>query len=149
MAAGALLFVLIVTGVSLLGVAILAPGVLLLALAVGWRPFYALYLPGLALAGWGAGMIVDKALGSPAFLSLVGLGCGLVLAWLIRSPAGRVGAPLAAVLRPASSRIGVLAGFDHPWAMVWHAWPLARRGGPGVRGARRPPPGRSAGLCAR
>jgi hypothetical protein len=79
-AAGALLFVLIVTGVSLLGVAILAPGVALLALAVGWRPFYSLYLPGLALAGWGAGMIVDKALGSPALLSLVGLGCGLALA---------------------------------------------------------------------
>ena len=49
-AAGALTFVLIMTGVSLLGVALFAPGVLICALAIGWRPFYSLYLPGLALA---------------------------------------------------------------------------------------------------
>ena len=140
-AAGALLFVLIVTGVSLLGVMILAPGVLLLALAIGWRPFYWLYLPGLALAGWGAGMIVDKALGSPALLSLVGLGCGLMLAWLIRRfqtgwahlwplavwsvsgrrrPAGRSRASVA-------GRLARLAAADRG----------ARRGSRGARGAAR------------
>jgi hypothetical protein len=123
-AGGALIFVLLVTGVSLLGVTILAPGVLLLALALGWRPFYWLYLPGLALAGWGAGMIVDKALGSPLFLSLVGLGCGLVVAWLIRRlQAGWAHLwPLVGGLLLAAA--GLLAGFDHPWPVVWRAWPL-------------------------
>ena len=124
MAAGALTFVLIMTGVSLLGVAIFAPGVLICALAIGWRPYYSLYLPGLALTGWGLGMIVDRAIGSPLFLSAVGLGCGLALAWLIR----RIQAgwahlwPLLFALFFAGS--GVLAGFDHPWSLVWHAWPL-------------------------
>jgi len=123
-AGGALTFALIVTGVSLLGVMLLAPGVLLLALAVGWRPFYSLYLPGLALAGWGAGMIVDKAIGSPMFLSLVGLGCGLMLAWLIRRlQAGW--AHLWPLLGGAAlAGLGVLAGLDRPWTFVWHAWPL-------------------------
>ena len=123
-AAGALLFVLIVTGVSLLGVAILAPGVALLALAVGWRPFYSLYLPGLALAGWGAGMIVDKALGSPALLSLVGLGCGLALAWLIRRRQAGWAHLWPLLCGLALVALGVLPGFGHPWAVVWHAWPL-------------------------
>jgi hypothetical protein len=123
-AAGALLFVLIVTGVSLLGVMVLAPGVLLLALAIGWRPFYWLYLPGLALAGWGAGMIVDKALGSPALLSLVGLGCGLMLAWLIRRfQTGWAHLwPLLCGLFLAGA--GLLVGLAHPWPVVWRAWPL-------------------------
>jgi hypothetical protein len=125
MAAGALLFVLIVTGVSLLGVMLFAPGVLLLALAIGWRPFYALYLPGLALTGWGVGMIVDKAVGSPAYLSLVGLGCGLALAWLVRRlQAGWAHPwPLAGGLTLAA--LGLLAGLEHPWSVAWHAWPLA------------------------
>ncbi len=125
MAAGALLFVLIVTGVSLLGVMLLAPGVLLLALAIGWRPFYTLYLPGLALTGWGAGMIVDKALSSPAYLSLVGLGCGLVLAWVLRRrQAGWAHLwPLIGGLALAAA--GLLAGYHHPWSFAWHAWPLA------------------------
>ncbi len=124
MAAGALTFVLIVTGVSLLGVMLFAPGVLLLALAIGWRPFYSLYLPGLALAGWGAGMIVDKAIGSPLFLSLVGLGCGLMAAWLIRRlQAGWAHLwPLLGGLTIAG--LGLLAGLAHPWSFVWHAWPL-------------------------
>lgn len=124
MAAGALAFVLIVTGVSLLGVMIFAPGVALLALAIGWRPFYALYLPGLALAGWGVGMIADKALSSPMFLSAVGLGCGLALAWLIRRfQAGWAHLwPLLGGLFFAG--LGLLAGLDHPWSAVWRAWPL-------------------------
>jgi hypothetical protein len=124
-AAGALLFVLIVTGVSLLGVMIFAPGALLLALAIGWRPFYALYLPGLALTGWGVGMIVDKAVGSPAYLSLVGLGCGLVLAWVVRRLQARWAHPWPLVGGVALAALGLLAGFDHPWSVAWHAWPLA------------------------
>ncbi len=123
-AAGALIFILIVTGVSLLGVAILAPGLLLLALALGWRPFYSLYLPGLALAGWGAGMIVDKALGSPAFLSLVGLGCGLALAWLIRRRQAGWAHLWPLVSGVLLAGLGLLAGLDHPWPVVWLAWPL-------------------------
>ncbi len=123
-AAGALLFVLIVSGISLLGVMILAPGVLLLAAAIGWRPFYFLYLPGLALTGWGGGMIVDRALHSPAYLSLVGLGLGLVIAWIVR----RIQAgwahrtPLVAGLLIGA--LGALAGLHHPWSVVWHGWPL-------------------------
>ena len=124
MAAGALTFVLIMTGISLLGVAIFAPGVLLLALATGWRPFYWVYLPGLALAGMGLGMIADRAVDSPMFLSAVGLGCGLVLGWLIRRV--QVGSahlwPLVFGLFFAG--FGVLAGFDHPWSVVAHVWPL-------------------------
>jgi hypothetical protein len=125
MAAGVLLFVLIVTGVSLLGVMLLAPGVLLLALAIGWRPFYTLYLPGLALTGWGAGMIVDKAVGSPAYLSLVGLGCGLVLAWILRFRQAGWAHLWPLVCGIALAAIGLLAGFDRPWSLAWHAWPLA------------------------
>jgi len=121
-AAGVLLFVLLVAGVSLLGVLLLAPGLLLLALAIGWRPFYSLYLPGLALTGWGAGMIVDKALGSAFFLGLVGLGAGLVVAWLVRRvQAGWAHAwPLVTGLVLAG--LGVLPGLA--WSVVWHAWPL-------------------------
>ena len=121
-AAGVLLFVLLVTGVSLLGVLLLAPGLLLLALAIGWRPFYSLYLPGFALAGWGAGMIVDKAIGSAFFLSLVGLGAGLVIAWIVRRlQVGWAHAwPLLTGLVLAG--LGVLPGLA--WSVVWHAWPL-------------------------
>ncbi len=125
MAAGALLFVLIVTGVSLLGVMIFAPGALLLAVAIGWRPLYGLYLPGLALTGWGGGMIVDKAVGSPAHLSLVGLGCGLVLAWLVRRLRTGRARPWPLVAGAALAALGLLAGHDHPWSAAWHAWPLA------------------------
>lgn len=124
-AAGALLFIVIVTGVSLLGVMIFAPGTLLLALAIGWRPFYALYLPGLTLTGWGAGMIVDKAVGSPAYLSLVGLGCGLVLAWLVRRRQVGWAHPWPLVGGVLLAALGLLAGFSHPWSVAWHAWPLA------------------------
>ncbi|MGZ4199900.1 MAG: hypothetical protein ACXVP1_06905 [Thermoleophilia bacterium] len=124
MAAGALTFVLIVTGVSLLGVMIFAPGVLLLALAIGWRPFYSLYLPGLALAGWGAGMIVDRALSSSMFLGLVGLGCGLVLAWLIRRWQAGWAHPWPLIGGLVLAGLGLLAGAAHPWAFAWHAWPL-------------------------
>jgi hypothetical protein len=123
-AAGALLFVLLITGVSILGTLILAPGLLLLALAIGWRPFYGLYLPGLALVGWGGGMIVDKALHSPMYLSLVGLGAGLVLAWIIR----RVQAGWAHLWPLVGGvfvgALGVLVGLHSPWSIVWHAWPL-------------------------
>ena len=112
------------TGVSLLGVAIFAPGVLHLALAIGWRPFYSLYLPGLALTGWGVGMIVDRAIDSPMFLSAVGLGCGLALAWLIRRRQ---------------------AGWAHLWPLVfglfWPAsacWPAST-----IRGRSSGSPGRS------
>jgi hypothetical protein len=123
-AAGALTFVLIMTGVSLLGVAIFAPGVLICALAIGWRPFYSLYLPGLALAGWGMGMIVDRAIDSPMFLSAVGLGCGLVLAWLIRRVQVGWAHLWPLVFGLFFAGFGVLAGFDHPWSLAWHAWPL-------------------------
>ena len=121
-AAGVLLFVLLVTGVSLLGVLLLAPGLLLLALAIGWRPFYSLYLPGLALTGWGAGMIVDKAIGSAFFLGLVGLGAGLIVAWIVRRvQAGWAHAwPVVAGLVLAG--LGLLPGLA--WSVVWHAWPL-------------------------
>jgi hypothetical protein len=123
-AAGALLFVLLITGVSILGTLILAPGLLLLALAIGWRPFYGLYLPGLALTGWGGGMIVDKAVHSPMWLSFVGLGAGLVLAWIIRRLQvgwAHVWPLVGGVLVGA---LGVLVGLHSPWSIVWHAWPL-------------------------
>jgi hypothetical protein len=112
------------TGVSLLGVAIFAPGVLICALAIGWRPFYSLYLPGLALTGWGLGMIVDRAIDSPMFLSAVGLGCGLVLAWLIRRVQVGWAHLWPLVFGLFFAGFGVLAGFDHPWSLAWHAWPL-------------------------
>ncbi len=123
-AAGALTFVLLLGGVSSLSLAIFVPGVLLVALALGWRPVYVLYLAGLALAGWGAGAIVDRAIASPMFLSAVGLGCGLSFAWLIRRvQAGRAHLwPL--VFGVFFAGLGVLAGFDHPREVAWHAWPL-------------------------
>jgi hypothetical protein len=123
-AVGALTFVLLLGGVSSFGLAIFVPGVLLVALALGWRPVYALYLAGLALAGWGAGAIVDRTLASPMFLSAVGLGCGLGFAWLIRRvQAGRAHLwPL--LFGVFFAGLGVLAGFDHPREVVWHAWPL-------------------------
>jgi len=124
MAAGALTFVLIMTGISLLGVAIFAPGVLLLALATGWRPFYWVYLPGLALAGMGLGMIVDRAVGSPMILSAVGLGGGLMIAWLIRRLQVGWAHLWPLVFGVFFAGFGVLAGFDHPWSVVAHVWPL-------------------------
>jgi hypothetical protein len=124
MAAGALTFVLIMTGISLLGVAIFTPGVLLLALATGWRPFYWVYLPGLALAGMGLGMIADRAVGSPMILSAVGLGGGLVLAWLIRRVQVGWAHLWPLVFGLFFAGFGVLAGFDHPWSVVAHVWPL-------------------------
>ncbi|HUK78649.1 MAG TPA: hypothetical protein VL117_13805 [Thermoleophilia bacterium] len=124
MAAGALTFVLIMTGISLLGVAIFTPGVLLLALATGWRPFYWVYLPGFALAGMGLGMIADRAVGSPMILSAVGLGCGLTLAWLIRRVQVGWAHLWPLVFGVFFAGFGVLAGFDHPWSVVAHVWPL-------------------------
>ncbi len=123
-AVGALTFVLLLGGVSAFSLAIFVPGVLLVALAVGWRPVYAFYLAGLGLAGWGAGAIVDRAIASPMFLSAVGLGCGLGCAWLIRRvQAGRAHLwPL--LFGVFFAGIGVLAGFDHPREVIWHAWPL-------------------------
>jgi hypothetical protein len=123
-AAGALTFVLLLGGVSSVSLAIFVPGVLLVALALGWRPVYALYLAGLGLAGWGAGAIVDRAIASPMFLSAVGLGCGLCFAWLVRRvQAGRAHLwPL--LFGVFFAGIGVLAGFDHPREVAWHAWPL-------------------------
>ncbi len=124
MAAGALTFVLIIAGILLLGVAIFTPGVLLLALATGWRPFYWVYLPGLALAGTGLGMIADRAAGSPMILSAVGLGGGLVLAWLIRRVQVGWAHLWPLVFGLFFAGFGVLAGFDHPWSVVAHVWPL-------------------------
>ena len=123
-AIGALTFVLLLGGVSAFSLAIFAPGVLLVALALGWRPVYALYLAGLGLAGWGAGAIVDRAIASPMFLSAVGLGCGLCFAWLIRRvQAGRAHLwPL--LFGVFFAGFGVLAGFNHPREVAWHAWPL-------------------------
>jgi len=124
MAAGALTFVLIMTDISLLGVAIFAPGVLLLALATGWRPYYWVYLPGLALTGMGLGMIVDRAVGSPMILSAVGLGGGLILAWLIRRLQVGWAHLWPLVFGLFFAGFGVLAGFSHPWSVVAHLWPL-------------------------
>jgi len=123
-AVGALTFVLLLGGVPAFGLAVFVPGVLLVALALGWRPVYVLYLAGLGLAGWGAGAIVDRAIDSPMFLSAVGLGCGLCFAWLIRRiQAGRAHLwPL--LFGVFFAGLGVLAGFDHPRAVAWHAWPL-------------------------
>jgi hypothetical protein len=123
-AVGALTFVALLGGVSPLSLAIFASGVLLVTLALGWRPLYVLYLAGLGLAGWGAGAIVDRAIGSPMFLSAVGLGCGLCFAWLIRrAQAGRAHLwPL--LFGVFFAGFGVLAGFNHPREVAWHAWPL-------------------------
>ena len=122
---GAGLFVLIQTGVSVLGTIILVPGVLLLALAIVWHGFYVLVLPGCALTGWGIGMIVDKATGSDMRLSLVGLGLGLVAAYVVRRFQRRW--PHWWPLVPAAVFIawGILAGVHDKWHVVARGWPLA------------------------
>jgi hypothetical protein len=114
----------VTTGVSWLDLVVLAAGIVLLAGAVAWRARYGLYLPGLALGGWAAGAVFDKVLHPAVLLNLVGLGCGLLLAFLLRRGQVRWPRlwPLAVGVVIAS--LGLLAGIDDPWAVVWLGWPL-------------------------
>jgi len=118
------LFFLLESSVSGWGLLFLVPGALLLVACVAWRPYYALLLPGCALAGLGAGMIVDRALDSAMWLSWVGLGVGLLAAYAVRALQRQhpYWLPLAAGI--AFIVAGALAGLDHPWQVVWHGWPL-------------------------
>ena len=54
----------------------------------------------------------------------MGLGAGLVLAWIIR----RVQAGWAHLWPLVGGvfvgALGVLVGLHSPWSIVWHAWPL-------------------------
>jgi len=120
------LFVVIATGLSFWGTLFLVPAVLLLVLASAWRPYYWLYLPGFALLGLGMGWIVDSAL-TPApdvWLSWIGLGVGLLTAYVVRRLQGRYAHWLAPVGGATAIAVGLLAGVDDPWQIVWKGWPL-------------------------
>jgi len=123
-AVGLALFALIVTGVSLVGTGLIVIGVLLFLACLAWKPYYWLYLPALAFVGWGAGWIVDDALDSAMHLSLVGLGVGLALAWVVRRLQGRWAHwwPLGA--GAAFVAWGVLSGLDDRWRIIWYGWPF-------------------------
>jgi hypothetical protein len=123
---GLALFLVIATGLSFWGTLFLIPGVLLLVMALVWKPYYWIYLPGFALAGFGIGWIVDDSL-SPepdVWLSWIGLGLGLLLAYLLRRGQGRRGHWLTPVLGVTLTTVGVLAGVDDRWQIVWKGWPL-------------------------
>ncbi len=102
-AAGALTFVLLMTGVSLLGVAIFAPGVLLSPWRSAGGRSTALYLPGLGPRGLGHRH--DRRQGDRLAHVPERRGPGLRPGARLADPprAGRLGAPLAAGLRAASS----------------------------------------------
>jgi len=120
------LFVVIATGISFLGTLFLVPAVLLLVLAAAWKPYYSLYLPGFALLGLSLGWIVDSAL-TPApdvWLSWIGLGGGLLIAYAIRRLQGRRAHWLAPVAGVAIVVAGLLAGVDDRWQIIWKGWPL-------------------------
>jgi len=120
------LFVVIATGLSLWGTLFLVPAVLLLVLAAAWKPFYWLYLPGFALLGLGLGWIVDSALTPEldVWLSWIGLGAGLLVAYVIRRLQGRHAHWLAPAGGVTAIAVGLLAGVDDPWQIVWKGWPL-------------------------
>ena len=120
------LFVVIATGLSFWGTLFLVPAVLLLVLAAAWRPFYWLYLPGFALLGLGLGWIVDSALTPEpdVWLSWIALGAGLLVAYVIRRLQGRHAHWLAPAGGATAIAVGLLAGVDDPWQIVWKGWPL-------------------------
>ena len=113
-----------VRGASASDLLILAIGVLLLVLAITWRGWYGLYLVGLALSGWGVGTVLDNIFHPAVLLGLIGLGCGLVGAFLLRrrqvdSPRPW---PLAGGIMLAN--LGLLTAISDPWAVFWLGWPL-------------------------
>jgi hypothetical protein len=124
---GLALFVVIVTGLSFWGTVFLIPGALLLALALIWRPYYWIYLPGLALTGFAIGWIVDASL-SPSpdvWLSWIGLGLGLLAAFVLRRVGqGRRGHWFPPVLGVTVVAVGLFAGVDDRWQILWKGWPL-------------------------
>jgi hypothetical protein len=121
---GLALFALIVTGVSLVGTALVVAGGVLLVLCFAWRPFYTFYLPGLALTGFGLGWLIDDATGSDMRLSVVGLGVGLMLAWLVRRIQAHWAHYWPLVTGAVLAALGVLAGVDDRWSILWRGWPL-------------------------
>ena len=123
---GLALFVVIVTGISFWGTLFLIPGVLLVVLALAWKPYYWLYLPGLAVLGFGLGWIVDDAIEpSPdIWLSWIGLGAGLLLGYALRRAQGRRPHWLPLVGGALAVAVGWLAGVDDRWQIVWKGWPL-------------------------
>lgn len=114
----------VATGVSPLELAILAAGVVLVGMAVGWRAWYGLYLPGSALFGWAAGAVLDKTLHPSVLLSLVGLGCGLVAAFLIRRSQVPWPPLWPLAIGVVLTGLGVLTGIADPWTVFWLGWPL-------------------------
>ncbi len=90
------------------------------------RAAYALYLTGLALLGGLVGSGLDRVLRLAPRLDLVGLGCGLLVAFTIRRlqiswTAARLWPLLGGVVPVA---LGLLVGIDDPWAVSWLGWPL-------------------------
>jgi hypothetical protein len=121
---GLVLFVLLLLDVSIFGVAVAAMGAFALMLAVVW-PVYPFLITGFALAGFGAGWIVDDLIDSPMHLSLAGLGVGLLTAFFVqlaRHRHPRWGVPAVGAVLLAW---GVLAGLSGWWSILGLVWPLA------------------------
>lgn len=123
---GLALFLVIVTGISFWGTVFLIPGALLLTMALVWKSYYWIYLPGFALTGFGIGWIVDDSL-SPSpdvWLSWIGLGLGLLVAYLLRRGQGRHGHWFPPALGVTVAAVGLFAGVDDRWQILWKGWPL-------------------------
>lgn len=110
----------------MIDLAFLAAAVALLAAALLWRARYVLYLAGLALFGWEVGVLLDQALRPAVRLDLIGLGCGLLVAFAIRRlqvgwPSARLWPLLCGIVLVG---LGLFVGIDDPWAAFWLGWPL-------------------------